>query len=241
MPSMMRARVALTFFCLCGAVWFCGSALHANPLKDPKRLISGQEVDLDPLFRWWTNHQGSRPLYAWAHVTGTIVATNSWGWTIEAHLDPAPAHGKGAKTASAGARLKIALKHPPTYELQSYAQLADECRALADQSLALSNEIQTASSRLRAIGSNPQRSRLLAAQARQLRQIEGQDKALLRNIRPVLADCRSRLAAFSDPSKYTVDCLALEMRDVMYGLPLYDYGVPVRPSGIPAKSVAGSR
>ena len=227
---MMRARIALIVCCLCGVGWLAGSTLQANPLKDRKRVITGQTVDLEPLFRWWTNRHGDRPLYAWAHVTGAVVATNAWGWTVEARLDrpPARAHGSAPEQASAGGQVKLALKHPPVSELEDFSQLTAQSKALSDQAQALSNAVKAAASRAREIGANTPRSRLRAAEVRQWQRAENQAKARLAALRPLLADCHAKLAAFPNSAKYILDCLALEMGQEVNGLPIYDYGVPVR-------------
>jgi hypothetical protein len=228
MVSMMRARIALMICCLSGVAWLAGSALHANPLKDPKRVITGQTVDLGPLFRWWTNRHGDRPLYAWAHITGTIVATNPWGWTVQGRLDRAPARGAGSakERASAGGQVKLALKHPPVWELDDFSQLTAQAKAFSDQSQALSNAVKADASRLRDIGPNYRRSPYIAAQIRQLHAAQDQARTQLAYLRPLMADCHARLAAFADPKKYVLDCLALDMGQELSGLPVYDYGVP---------------
>jgi hypothetical protein len=225
---MMRARFALMICGLCGAAWLAGSTLHANPLKDPKRVIAGQTVNLEPLFRWWTNRHGDRPLYAWAHITGAVVATNAWGWTVQARLDrpPTRAHGSAQEPASAGGQVKLALKHPPVSELEDFSQLTAQSKALSDQGQALSNAVKAAASRAREIRANTPRSRLRAAEVRQWQLAENQAKARLAALRPLLADCRAKLAAFPNSTKYIVDCLALDMGQEVNGLPIYDYGVP---------------
>ena len=225
---MTRVRFALMVCCLCVAALLAAATVRANPLKNPKRAIGGQTVDLDPLFRWWTNRHGARPLWAWTHITGTVVATNSWGWTVEARLDPPPAltHGSARERASAGGRIKLALRHPPVSDLADFSQLSAESQALIDQSQALSNTVKTAANQLREIGPGNHRSRFVAAQVHQLHLVENQAKAQLANLRPLLADCRAKLAAFQDSKKYILDCLALDMGEDVNGLPLYDYGVP---------------
>lgn len=238
---MMRGRLVLLVGCVVGAVWWCGSVLHANPLKDPKRVVSGQTVDLDPLFQWWAHRQGERPLYAWAHLTGHIVSTNSWGWTVDAQLDRPPAEAKSSAkaTVSAGGRIKVALRHPPTAELDDFSLLAATYAAWSNQAQALSNQVQAAGARLRAIGPNYQRSAAVAVETRQLHLNENQAKAQLANLRPLLADAHARLATFPEPNQYVVDCFALDTKERFNGLPAYDYGrslSPYRPAtAAPAK------
>jgi hypothetical protein len=222
----MRARFALMIGCLCGLAWLAGPTLRANPLKDPRRVISGRSVNLEPLFRWWTNRQGDRPLWAWVHITGTVVATNSWGWTVEGRLEAPPTRAKGTarESASSGGRVKLALLHAPVADLEDFAQLAAESKALHDQSQALSNQLSSAANTLRNIGPNPHRSLALAAQVRQLHLFENQARAQLMALRPLMADCRAKLAAYPDPTKYIVDCFALDLGREANGMPIYDYG-----------------
>ena len=246
MVWMMRARFALTFCCLSGLAWLAICAVQANPLKDPKRLIAGQTVDLEPLFRWWTNRHGDRPLYAWAHLTGAVVATNGWGWTVEGRLDPPATRGRAAAKAraSANGQVKLALRHPPVSELEQFSEVAAQSKALHDQSQVLSNALSAAAMRLRELGPNSQHSRPLAVQIRQLRLVENQAKAQLASLRPQLADCRAKLAAFPDATKYVVDCLALDMGEEVNGLPIYDYGLPLtsyRPPAPNAKPGAAAK
>ncbi|HXP63693.1 MAG TPA: hypothetical protein VN829_24520 [Dongiaceae bacterium] len=226
---MMRARFAMMLGCLCGVAWLAGSTLHANPpLKDPRRVITGRTVNLEPLFRWWTNRLGERPLWAWAHVTGAVVATNDWGWTVEARVDPPPrARSSAQEGASAGGHVKVVLRHPPVSDLAEFSDLTAQAKALTDQTVALSNQVRAASNRLREIGSNGRRARVFAVQASRLRLVEEQDKAQLANLHLQLADCRAKLAGFPNSTKYVLDCLALDMGQEVNGLPLYDYGVPV--------------
>ena len=33
--------------------------LQANPIKDPKRVVNAQTVDLKPLFAWWNTTEAS--------------------------------------------------------------------------------------------------------------------------------------------------------------------------------------
>ncbi len=216
------------------ALW-CGSVLHANPLKDPKRVISGQTVNLTPLFQWWTNRHGDRPLSAWAHITGPIVATNSWGWTVDAQVDSLPARSKtsAAPNPSSGGPLKLVLRHPPMAELADFSTLAAQYQALSDESQALSNQVQAIAARLRAIGPNYRRSPVVAVETRELHQSESQANGRLANLRPLMVDTHARLASFPDSTRYLVDCFALDTKEQFNGLPAYDYGrslTPYRPA-----------
>jgi hypothetical protein len=228
MVSMTRARFGLMICCHCGAAWLACSSLQANPLKDPKRVITGQTVNLEPLFQWWTNRHGDRPLYAWVHITGKIVATNAWGWTVQGRLEPPPtrAHRSAKDRESEGGQVKLVLEHPPVSELEEFWQLIAQCKALSDQGGVLSNQVKAATQRLREIDGNNRRSRLLAAEARQLRFFQEQVKGQLADLRALLAECHARLATFPDKTTYIVDCLALDMWRDVKGLPLFDYGAP---------------
>src|ERR1041385_5018948 len=87
-PSSPGSALLLVVF-LSGCFLVLSAAFEpaqANPLKSPRRTINQYVVDLNPLFRWWTNRAGARPLEAWVHITGQIVGTNAWGWVLHAHI-----------------------------------------------------------------------------------------------------------------------------------------------------------
>src|SRR5262252_6910694 len=103
------------------AALFFGSEVSADPLKFPKRTVNGVAVDLNPLFRWWTNHSGTRPLTAWVHVTGAIVGTNSLGWTVQGTVErrsDLPDESEPEKSSPS-----FILRNPPLSDLAKFDEL----------------------------------------------------------------------------------------------------------------------
>src|SRR6516164_706793 len=101
-----------------------GGRTAANPLKEPSRIIGEGRVDLRPLFQWWTNRTGPRPLKSWVHLTGLVVGTNSWGWVIE---------GVAEHSEQAPGQAKFILQHPPWGELIQFGQIKSQVDALTRQ------------------------------------------------------------------------------------------------------------
>lgn len=224
----MRTCFGRTLGWAVGVAWLAGPALHAGPLKDPKRFVDGHTVDLAPLFHWWTNHSGPRPLRAWVHVRGPIVGTNVWGWTVEAQLDSSPARAKvsAPEGATPGGRMRVVLKHPPLREQALFGDLAAQLKTLNDQHQALSTVVSNAASRLHQIKAVAHRSRALNLEAREVELAESQAKAQLGPVEHQLRDCRAKLAAYPNPASYSVDCLALDTGEELRTVPVFDYGVP---------------
>jgi hypothetical protein len=196
-------------------VWMVAGSLHAGPLKYPKRFVDGYTVDLTPLFRWWTNQTGVRPLRAWVHVTGPVLATNSLGWVIAAHPDhpSAGASGASANEAPPDGQWRIVLKHPPLAEAAQFASLQAQLR-----------DLTAAHDRLDAAIKAAARPHLTGRQAR-LQAAELKDpKAELQALNLQIREVRLKLAAFPDPDKYKVDCLALDTGQEHGVLPVYDRG-----------------
>ena len=112
----------LSCFCLFASAAFAPA--QANPLKGPRRTIDQHIVDLHPLFQWWTNRAGERPLEAWVHITGHIVGTNSWGWVLTAHIEEA-VHAKGEATDRSAGKIaaNIILKNPPRADQAEFENL----------------------------------------------------------------------------------------------------------------------
>jgi hypothetical protein len=213
MKTQLRssARWAL----VAAGVWMVAQSLHAGPIQHPKRLVEGYTVDLTPLFRWWTNQTGVRPLSAWVRVTGPILATNSLGWVVAAHPDHPSARAQGGTPLEppADGQWRIILKHPPLAEAAEFAALQTQLAELNAEHDRLDAAIKAAS--------QPHLSgRRARVQAAELRDPKAQLQALNLQIR----DCRAKLAAFPDPAKYKVDCLALDVGQEHGNLPVYDCG-----------------
>jgi len=204
-------------------------ALRASPLKDPKRLVEGQVVDLSPLFRWWAKQDGERPLKAWAHVTGAVVGTNAWGWIIDAHIERAlPASGGDS---DAPKQTKIILRHPPAAEFGEFETLAAQLKDLNEQHAKLSADEskatkrgQDAASQEAANNVSVRRAARLQQQAQQSNQTAAQDEAQLKALDEQIKEVKEKLATFPSASKYSVDSFALDLKQQASGMPLFERG-----------------
>lgn len=212
------------------AAW---TTLPASPLKAPKRVVSGQSVDLNPLFKWWAKHEGKRPLAAWVHVTGTIVGTNAWDWVVEAQVEKTERPNRPDESAKRNneGRRKILLREPPQQDRAEFERLNAELKAMNAQHSALAGEEAQAKNRADALGREQQanrrngvRSRTLAAEHRQATQVENQAKQQIKPLDQQIQELRKKLSAYPNPDHYEVDCFALETLKESGGLPLYDHG-----------------
>lgn len=210
-----------------------GTTLPASPLKAPKRVVSGQSVDLSPLFKWWTKHEGKRPLAAWVHVTGTVVGTNAWGWVVEAQVEKSerPNRPEESSQRNKEGRRKILLREPPQQDRAEFERLSTELKNLNAQHAALTGEEAQAKNRADALRREQQanrrngvRSRTLAAENRQATQVESQAKQQIKPLDQQIQELKKKLSVYPNPDHYEVDCFALETLKESGGMPLYDHG-----------------
>lgn len=208
-------------------------ALPANPLKSPRRLVNGQTVDLNPLFKWWTNHNVARPLTGWIHVTGAIVGTNSWGWVIE--RTPEATNGRKKKHEDESPAEKepsrILLLHPPLQDLAEFERLKSQLEGLnrsraqlVDQETQAKNQAQAVAKEQRAAGRNYARARALGQETKQLNQVSDQAKNQIKLLDAQIQPLKSKLATYPSPDRYLIDCLALDTNQEAQGMSVYDHG-----------------
>lgn len=204
--------------------------LRANPSRDSKRLLDGQTVNLAPLFRWWTNRAGPRPLAAWMQVRGRIVGTNAWGWVIEGHVEHT-----SASAESGGGSGRVLLRHPPIEELVEFERLSAELKDLEAQRGAVAGSEHTAQNKDSAVAKEQsgyrkygRRDPALAREARALKTSENQAKAELKPLDQQIAELKKKLSAFPNPEHYEVDCFALDTGQQYQGLPMFDHGAALR-------------
>ena len=201
----MQIRVGLGI-CTAGSfLWLAAWTGHADSLHNAKRVVGGQQVDLTPLFRWWTIRSGPRPLAAWAHVTGSVVEITAWGWTVQARVEtsPAPGGSEPNDTGSSSKELRIVLRNPPVWEKDRYEALNAQLQELNDQRqflVAQSNQAATLSKEIKSV---PHRSRAANAEVRQLNLTQAQAKALIKTTDAQIQQARAQLSAYPNPSRYT--------------------------------------
>jgi len=199
-------------------VFLAVASLQAGPLKNPRRGVQGHTVDLTPLFHWWTNQSGLRPLRSWVQVTGPIVATNALGWVVAAHPEhpSAEARGGAAENSFAG-QSRIILRHPPLAEAAVFASLQDQLKQLNAQHQRLAASINNLSHpHVRGRGAGIVNARIKASAQEPKMELEAVDAQI--------KSCKAKLAAFPDPDTFKVDCLALDLGENHGTLPIYDYG-----------------
>ncbi len=225
----MRNLIAYRMVGIVAVLLAAGSSLPATPLKAPKRTVDGRTVDLSPLFKWWAKHDGKRPLAAWVHVTGTVVATNAWGWVVEAQLEKTdhPNRQTEDKPATTTGPTRIVLREPPLQDRALFEQLSSQLKTLNAQHATLAGQEAQAKNRADALNREQHanhHSRALAAEHRQVVQVENQAKQELKPVDQQIQDLKKKLAAYPNPDHYEVDCFALDTQRVYNGLPLYDHG-----------------
>ena len=210
-----------------------GSTLPASPLKAPKRVVNGQTVELTPLFKWWTKHDGKRPLTAWVHVTGQIVGTNVLGWVVEAQIEKTdrPDRPEESEPAKSAGPVRIVLREPPEQERAEFERLSAQLKTLNAQHAALTSQEANAKNRADALGREESanrrygvHSREVALEHKQATQVQNQAKEELKPVDQQLQDLKKKLAAYPNPDHYEVDCFALETLQQYSGMPLYDHG-----------------
>lgn len=211
------------------------SGLQASPLKASKRLVNGQLVDLKPLFTWWTNHSGNRPLAAWVHLTGPVIGTNALGWIVDARIQGAAAAHAKSSTAD-GSRddsfPKIVLQRPPLDDLADFERISANLKNLNQERARLSKEETQAKTQQQSLSKQRSQvrydraaSRALALEERQLQQIDNQVKSQLKLLDQKIQTLKNRLATFPSPDHYVLDCFALDEGRDFDHMPLYDHGI----------------
>lgn len=180
----------------------------ADPLKNPHRMVGGRSIDLSPLFQWWRDHSGERPLPAWVHITGPITATNSWGWVVSSKEG------------------KILLRNPPVQDQADFERLSGQLKALEKQRTQLIAEENQAKARAAAAGRTySRRGRATAIAAAQARQVEHQDQAGLKVVDDQIQAVKKKLAGYPKTDQYEVDCLALKTGSAYGALKIFDHGL----------------
>jgi len=222
-----------TVFVLIGSLALTGG-LCANPAKDAKRAISGQTVDLTPLVEWWKHRSGDRPLAGWVQVTGRVVGTNAYGWTVEGKVDDPLTDGdKESRTAS---HSKFILKSPPVQELTMFNQLDTRLSQLKTQRDELNREIKSDDRREEKLSEkhkgSTKRARARAHKANlRMKQTQADEKNTrdrLEAVEKEIKEVEKLRKDISEGNRYTVDCFALRLNLQLSGLPIYDHGAVLK-------------
>jgi predicted phosphatase len=229
--SIARCPIKFSGLAAAALIFFSSRPALADPLKDPKRIVSGGTVDLSPLFQWWPKQKDDRPLAKWSHVTGEIVGTNSWGWILEAHTTvPNPENGERKDQQG-----KIVLRNPPIHDRLVFDTIFAQRKALEAKKSALNSEAQAAAKHLEQLSdqrkANKQTgasSRGLNAQSARWTQAEKSAKDAVKALDVQLQAIEKQLKPFPNRDRYLVDCFALSFSEKADGLAVFDYGLPLK-------------
>jgi hypothetical protein len=233
----MRTRSGFQHICMMAVILGTISGAQADPLKNPKRVINGQTVDLAPLFGWWDHPEGGRPLAAWVHVTGPVVGSGGWGWTIEALIETTPARATAGQTNKPPpeVRARILLRNPPANERAQFERLNAQLTALNEERSRWAQQAFDAGQHAATLEdqqdpSRPWRlySRMLSDEIANAKDAQNDAKAQIKDIDQRLEQIAAKLAAFPDQTHYLVDCIALQTGQTYNRLPVYDHGQPLR-------------
>ena len=210
------------------------TTLCANPARNPKRAIGGQSADLTPLVHWWQHPTGQRPLSGWAHVTGRIVGTNAYGWTVEGRVEEA---GKpGEKIKKAGSSSKFILKTPPVQEYAEFNQLEANLTQWKDQRDKLNREIKSDAQREKKLSGQSSRSnrhghrraKKANEQLKETKTDERDTRDRLDAVEKQIKQAEKRRNEICDGDRYTVDCFALKLEAKFRDAQIYDHGTVLK-------------
>ncbi len=220
--------------CFCFFAYSAFAPAQASPLKSPKRAINQFTVDLQPLFHWWTNRAGERPMEARAHVTGSIVGTNSSGWILNAHIEETGRANAGAPERSASKdTVKVILKNPPRADRAEFENQKARMKVLLEERGAGAAHVADAHRHVKAVtdqqkGSRQHHTIRLAQESAKWKAAENAAVEQRKPIDKEIAEINTKLSAFPDHEKYAVDCFALRPSEKISGLPVYDHGAVLR-------------
>jgi hypothetical protein len=221
-PATQLSGTCWSFVILLTFVLYCGAPVaHAAPINDPRRVVSGRTIDLTPLFHWWTNHSGDRPLRAWVQVRGTISSKNASGWVISGNAERSSAKTgeSDGQSSTAVAAHQFLLKHPPIQEEAEFERLHQELTQANAERGRVSNEESNAKS-----ASHHTRGRA----STQAHRVEHADEAAIKSLDQKLSDLKKKLAAYGSSDHYQVDAIALDTGAESSRLPVFDYGMALK-------------
>jgi hypothetical protein len=227
--SIRELRFGGTFL----GLWLICHFSFAGPVQHPKRSVNSYTIDLTPLFTWWTNHDGRRPLSAWTHIIGSISGTNAGAWILDARVErvgPNAGDDKD-KSPSSSSSTKILLQNPPVEDLVQFEQVSARLNELNTQRAELLSRENQARMREQAVArqqrANPRNvveTRVLALEDKQLKQAESVARAQQTSIDQQLGQLKAKLSSYPSIYQYELDCFALDLHHDFNGFAIYDYG-----------------
>jgi len=220
-------RVFVTGLSL-AAIFALPGIAAASPLKGAHRTVNGQGVNLTPLFQWWTNRHGARPLSAWVHITGTIVGTNGFNWVVHANVEDTGRYkgDEDAKRPAITGDQRILLRTSPVSDRAEFERLVALDKQLKSERGQTAKVESQAKSQAQSSGTtyHGRRSRAQAVAHAQAQQTEHEAQGELKDLDKQIKDVETKLASYPNKDHYSVDCFALDTGIIQNGLPVFDHG-----------------
>jgi hypothetical protein len=231
-----------TLFCFIVAFLFAAD-VSADPRRYQSRLVGAANVDLQPLFAWWTftspstNHPLNitemdtnnlaavsnlwlrlppRPLLDWSDIKGSEDKITVVGpmWKIDATIEPTPRMFR---------RQTIYLRNPPVKEIQGFKLARAAVTALQSAQggdvaaeLLWENNIQAEAAAPQA----PNLQQDMVTTVGNLNEVHDRTQTRDRKLTKV----KNYLATFPDPQVYRLDHFALRTGEAIDGIEVYDLG-----------------
>ena len=188
-----------------------GPIALGNPCSDPRRLINGHIVSLQPLIAWWSAPSGIRPLAAWRHVQGSIARDTDSGWVVLA-----------TETKAHKSQSQLLLRNPPRERLRRFEELK---RQLAESERAQSATMETLR---RPVCVDLNSLYLVNWPSPPITLTEYKDaKARAVDLHKRVNALRAQVEPMQDQNgSFKVDAFALDQHKSFEGLPVFDYGQP---------------
>ena len=151
-----------------------------------------------------------RPLTSWVHVTGEVVATNSFGWVVEAQVEKTAQTGH---SSNAGSGSRVLLMNPPAPQKAEFEQLSaklkvlqTERRSLSDSEAKVRQQQKVASQEQHSLVVHGARSRLLAVQGLEAKRVGDEAARETKALDPQIRTVQNGLAKYPSTLLLAVDC-----------------------------------
>ena len=196
------------------------ASMRPMPTVYPKRVINNHTVNLSPLFAWWDEKHGGRPLTAWKHLEGVFDQETVQGWLC-----------RGSIEGQSG-RQYFLLKNPPQKELVRYRELENQLSQLQYERTAKLEVAGQPAYETWNLGvySNSRGTADDAAFIVPRENFEAikQANSELQNIDVQIQSVRQEMAGIlTKDGHFKIDGFALQVTQRYQGHPVFDFGYPL--------------